>query len=291
MAFKHPAENYAKYLFFALSNPEQGKINEQLRLLGMAPLQTDQFVELRDAFPELPAGVSVLNKSDKAGRAWLRSVGIYGLVHRDRSIEEVFTLILGQRNVREKIEALLLGRVSPQEITFRLKKQRLASVPPAVIEDFRHYFWNTTIMGVSDWANYFSKDSGGGRTQSISDEYMTALLGGSKLALYRTGMQIEISNRDTLDEMKAELWALFKEAKTLPLSGKKVEMISVLIRSYLKVDERLAMSDAAIDDTLEKFSRFKVKSTESNIPSLADLAVTGTASDNAAKEILRSKEK
>jgi hypothetical protein len=161
------------------------------------------------------------------------------------------------------------------------------------VSEYRHYFWNTTLMGVSDWAEYFetdSKSSGTKRTLAEQHIYLAALHGGADVALYKSGIRKELDGKKILVEVQQELYNTFLEVRSLPLSESKVEMLSTITRGLARIDERIQAGDTALQDVLKKFEKFKVLTDSSTPPSLMDLAPTGTISKKSRADILNTRD-
>lgn len=289
MAFEHPAKFYVRYLLLVLEDPSREVINDQLSLYGIADLQTSQYEAIAKGMAPTPPDFKPHDKKHRVSAGWLKAMRIYGVVHQDEVTRQAFKL-LRDRKLREIVERLLLGGVTPMEAAFRLRDLKYR-VPDSVIAEFSHYFWNTQVMGMADWVDYFSRDSARGRTGNVQENYIAALHGGPELAMYRAGISVEINHKAMLEEVRDELVFTFREVKGLPLTSKKVEMLGTLARNIIKVDERLAASDAALQDVLKRFEKFRVIDDDEQVPSLLDLAPSGTVSDTSRAEILRSREK
>jgi hypothetical protein len=288
--FAHPAIYYIRYLLLVLPDPSRDEVNRQLALYGLGELKKEQFEQIAADLPDPPAGFRMHDRRHSPSVKWLKAVKIYSMVHRDQVVEAVFSKVLPNRKLRETLERLILGNVTPQEASYRLRELGF-KVADTVIAEFAHYFWNANALGVSDWADYFSKDASRGRTGYVSDGYLSALHGGPELALYRSGIQVEVDSKALLEEIQRELAFTFMEVRQLPLSQKKVEMMGTIVRNVVKVDERLSASDAALADVLKRFEKFVVVDDTSEVPSIVDLAASGTVSDTSRIEVQRSKER
>lgn len=284
---RHPAFNYAKYLYLTQESCEREELNETLALIGLAPFSAPQYEQLQEEMGTPPAGFSPWNPSHTASTRWLRQKKIYSLVHRDENIQAMFQ-VLGTPRLREAVERMLLGNVSHAEIAFRVRGLGWG-VPEQAVADFRHYFWNAPEMGLPDWTAYFASDDRG-RTKAI-DNYKTALTGGSRLALYRSGVEVEVDRKKALLEIYKELYFTFREVRTLPTSLKKVEMLANLSRSIARVDERIEAGDTALQDVLKKFEKFRVIGDTDVLPTAATLVTSGSLSDSRGKRLLANKER
>jgi len=287
MAHAHPAMFFAKSLWLALDDPTRENVNRELDKCGLAHLDPGQYKELLGSIDPTPGDFRPWDRWHTPSVKWLKRMGIFSLFHKDRVVHEMWTSILFDRKMREDVERLLIGNVSHLEAAYRLQKKGRA-VSDGAINEFRHYFWNTRIMGAGDWAHYFRQD--GTRTRDLQVGYMAVLHGGPELALYRTGVRTEIDSKQIFDDVMRELWATFQEVRTLPLSGQKVEMLSSLTRGLARTEERRQASDAALQDILKKFEKFRVLADTEQLPSLIDIAPSGTVSDKSRTEILISRE-
>jgi len=273
--FVHPATYYARYLVLVLDNPRE-ELNPALGRYGVAELDDAQVEEAIASVREQPIDFRPWDATHLPSSRWLRQRKIYSVLHQDAATTEMMAIV-AHRRLREAVERLLIGNVPHQEVAFRLQELGYR-VNESAVADFRHYFWNTEIMGAGDWAHYYRSDNRG-RTRDLQEQYDAARISGPQFALYRTGIRVEIDRRKTLEEMHRELYFTFQEVRALPLSDKKVEMLSNISRSVVRIEERLEAGDTALADVLRKFERFRLVSAPGEVPSMRDLAPTGTISD------------
>jgi hypothetical protein len=203
------------------------------------------------------------------------------MLHPDAATTSAQSDILLKPRVREVVERLILGNVPETEAALRLAKLGIHLTALAITE-FKHYFWNTSLMGLTDWAQYFTRDP---RSVHLETSYSAALHAGPELAMYRVGIEKELDNKKIMLEVQRELYASFQETKSLPLSHKKVEMLGTLARSLARIDERVQAGDTALQETLKKFEKFKVVANRSQLPTLHDLAKQGSVSNRSKSEI------
>lgn len=290
---RHPAEKFILFLCVTLEDAQDRNVNSTLRLHGLAPLERADLSRLRQLCA-VPEGFKAWDPNDAASKRWLRGLGIYSLVHPDETTRQMKDDILQVPSLREKVDTLLMGRVSPQEASYRLQKQGVL-VTPGAIEEYQHYFWDTQALGLSDWIAYFQSDAdpdeGSGRTVGRKSPLKSALLGGPDLAKYKVGIAQELDSKKILAELQQELYFTFREIKTLPVSEKKVVMLSAVTRSLARLDERISSSDQALQDTLKRFEKFKVITDTAKPPALSQLAPTGSVSSRSRMEIQISREK
>jgi len=280
--FAHPAQYYARYLVLVLNDPRK-ELNPALVLHGLAEMDPQQLVRVIEDVQDTPTDFRPWDPHHASSSRWLRAKKIYSLLHQDAAVADMMGIV-AHRRMRETIERMLIGNVGQQEVAHRLREVGY-SVSESAIADFRHFFWNTEIMGAGDWAHYFREDNRG-RTRDLQDQYEAARVSGPKFALYRSGIKVEVDRRKVLEEMHNELYFTFQEVRTLPTSEKKVEMLSSLSRGIVRLEERMEAGDTALSDVLRKFERFRVAASPATVPSMSELAPTGTLSDKGRRVLL-----
>lgn len=276
----------------AAEDISEGTINSTLRLYGLAPIEKEEYALLRaELDADQPEDLQLWNRAHVPTRNWLRKHKIHSLIFPDESAKEMSDQILKDPRLRQQIEVLLLGNVSHREISYRLQKKGFV-VGEIAIAEFRHYFWNTKEMGVADWARYFEADSsktGSGRTAATKTALRAALDCGPDLARYFVGIEQAIDGKKVLLELQAENYYVFQQLRAMPMSALKIDGLSIITRNLLRIDERISAGDMALQDTLRRFEQFKVRSDGSKVPSLVDLAPTGSVSQKSRGEILSSR--
>jgi len=288
----HPSHFFIKYLLVSQEDVSRSSVNSTLALHGMAPVEPAYLAKLREEVGTTPEDFRPWDKSHAVTSRWLRQQRIYSFFHPDDATFEMREKVLSSPPMRRRIEGMILGNVSAREISYRLQKAA-TPVNDIAISEYQHYFWNPEKMGLEDWSAYFDLDQGEegtGRTAVIASVYKLALNGGADVALYRMGVKRELDRKTIMLELQEELYYTFLETKTLPLSPKKVEMLTNLTRALSRVDDQLRSSDTTLHDVLKKFERFKVLSDQATVPRLIDLAPTGTVSQRSRTEIMMSKE-
>ena len=274
--FTHPATFYVRYLMLVQDDPRLASVNKTLAAVGLAELDRAQYAQIDADMQDQPRDFRPWDVSHGPSSRWLKSKKVFSLVHRDETSQGVFA-VLADRRMREVVERMLVGGVGHVELAYRLRNMGWNATEEAVA-DFRHYFWNTKIMGLGDWADYFRRD-GSGRTRDVQDGYAAALHAGPQLALYRSGVKVEVDRKKALEDVYSELVFTFHEVRTLATDMKKVEMLASLSRSISRIHERIDATDSALQDALDKYNKFRVLTDSSTPPSMSELAPTGTLSD------------
>lgn len=278
----HPAKFYIIFLMCTLEKPTLKNINTSLRSSGYVEIETEYLDTLKSSLPRTPTDFRPWDSKHRPSRSWLTKVGIYRMLHPDEYVNEMMDLIMARPRVRESVERLSLGNLEPSEISSKLSSKGY-HLSDNSIANYIHYFWNNKSMSLSDWSHYLEEDQ---RTSPEKGTYEGALKGGSAVALYRLGIESEVDTRRVMQELQSELYHSFLEIKALPMSIKKIEMLSAVTRSLTKIDERLQQSDSALTDVLKKFEKFRVKAPVEGFKSLGRIASKGSVSRNHQGDII-----
>ena len=270
----HPAFFFIKYLIVALPDSSEEMINDNLHLNGMSSATIQVIEKARSDVETQPASFSPWDKTHRPTKKWLTKQRIDSIVMQDEYVRYIDTHIISRPRDREVLERLLLAGLGPKETCFRLASLNV-HIPDTTIAAYRHYFWNTDIMSLSQWADYFRRDDSD-RINVTKNLYSVALHAGPEAALLRLGLKKQLDSKLIMQDVQKELYATFLETKTLPLSDKKVSMLTDLARGLAKIDERVQAGDSALLDTLKKFEKFKILTPQDNMKKIGDLAKKGT---------------
>ena len=282
----HPAEYFVKYLLVIGAALSHDDVNLNLEVHGLSEIGEEDFRRCQESVSKVPADFRPWDSKHRPTTRWLRKHKIYSLVHPDKHTTEMREKILLSPTLREKTETLVMSGVPFHEAAHQLKELG-HEVSDLAIAEFKHYFWNPDIMGIGNWAEYLDRDSSQ-RTHHLKAAYQLAVRAGPEAAGYRLGLRRELDGKKIMMEVRAELYHTFLETRTLPLSDKKVEMLGNLARGLARIDERVQAGDTALQETLKKFEKFKVLHGNKKVPSLIDLAPTGSVSNRSRDEILQS---
>lgn len=284
----HPAHYYIKYLLLSQDDTSKKAVDATLRATGLAQVSEDTLRGIRVSI-DVPENFRAWDKTDKASVSWLKKERVFSMFHPDPVVQDVHIGVLGNPRMRTDVEVLVLGSVPARDAALRMQKLK-KPISEQAFSEFRHYYWNPEVMGLTDWVDYLAKDDTR-RTRAVQSEFVAALKCGQDFALYKVGVETEVDSKEVLREIQRELYYTFQEVKALPVDAKKVEMLGHLARGMARVDERLAAGDAALTEVLRKFNKFKVATKKDEIPSLFDLAPSGSVSNKSRNEILTTREK
>lgn len=270
----HPAFFFIKYLIVALPDSSEEIVNSNLLLNGMATATVELIEKARAEASATPAEFRPWDSRHRGTTSWLKTQKIDTIVRQDEYVRNIDGMIIAKPRDREVLERLLLSGMSPKEVCYRLSGLDI-HIPDMTIAAYKHYFWNTDIMSLSQWSEYFKNDDSD-RINVTKGLYSSALHAGPEAALLRLGLKKQVDSKKIMVDIQKELYATFLETKALPLSDKKVSMLTDLARGLAKIDERVQAGDSALLDTLKKFEKFKILTPEDNMRKIADLSAKGT---------------
>jgi hypothetical protein len=280
----HPAEFFVKYLLVIGAALSYDDVNLNLEIHGISDISEEDFKRCQDS-TKPPADFRPWDAKHRPTTSWLRKNKIFSLVFPDKPVIEMREKILLAPPLREKVETLAMSGVPYHEISRQLRELG-HDISDLAVSEFAHYFWNSTLMGVGDWAEYLRTDSSK-RTFPLKEAYQLAVRAGPEAASYRMGIRRELDGKKIMMEVRAELYHTFLETRALPLSDKKVEMLGNLARGLARIDERVQAGDTALQETLKKFEKFKVLHGTKKVPTLLELSPTGSVSNRSREEIVQ----
>jgi hypothetical protein len=285
----HPAAVFITYLIVTGAALDRESLNVSLKGLGFAAISDAGYRNIKEQIPLPPDDFDFTDESHTPSVRYLRQLKIYNLCHQDDTTRQAIQL-LSRHALRLTVETLLLGKNSPREIAHRISKDlKEKDISGPSITEFRFYFWNSEAMTIQNWSDYFGADSGG-RTGIIHPlDTRTVLFCPPSVSIDMVGLKQRTDRQEVLEDVFQSLYTMFLQVKSLPMSKDKVEMLEGLTRGLLRTDDRLRSSDTALQETLRRFERFKVKTDSTEIPSLADLAPAGTVSGMSQGEVMRSR--
>ena len=199
----HPAFFFIKYLIIALPDSSEEIINDNLHLNGMASASIEVIEKARADVETQPADFSPWDKSHKPTKKWLVKQQVDSIVMQDTYIRYIDSHIVSKPRDREILERLLLAGLGPKEVCFRLSTMDI-QIPDTTIAAYRHYFWNTDIMSMSQWAEYFKNDDSD-RINVTKNLYSVALHAGPEAALLRLGLKKQLDSKKIMVDVQKEL--------------------------------------------------------------------------------------
>jgi hypothetical protein len=220
------------------------------------------------------------DKRHKPSVKFLKAQRVYAMHHPNRSVEIMQDRILSDPQARWNVEKMLLARtLDAKFIANRLNARYHFLLTPRAIELYKHFFFDVESLGLDDWAYHMSARTDGKAMMSIAQV-------GAPLALYRAGIRQTIESKTMVKKAQQMIYMTLLEVDELPLSERKVAMLTKLTRSLLNTDERLRQSDMAVAEVLKQFERFRMQRRDVGPASIHSLAPSGNYSGSGLEEEL-----
>ena len=276
---RHPSENFLKYL---MTSSHQWALNDDwVRMtvlqLGYPKIDNDYLLWLRSTLAaRLPAGFDPQNRYHRESVRFLRSEGIYSIHNPDKVIKEA-NLIVTNLRARPIIESLLLGRMDPKDVAKKVNSRLGEFFTSEGIETYAHYYWNTGLLKVEDWAQLLSDYDVQRRNA------MAIVQVGPSLALHKMGFQQAIDSKTILKETMEALYFDMREWKAEPRSESRTTALTRIARGMVQLDAQLSQADSALKDSLRAFEQFRMQHAQASVPGIKDLAPDGNYSNSGAK--------
>lgn len=278
---RHPSENFIKYLM--TSGHPQSDSNDWVQMMltsyGFPMPQTDYLIWLRsDVTSKMPADFQPNNRYHAASRSFMKSEGIFGMHTRDKAINEANSIVMNIR-ARAIVENLLLGRIEPEEVAKKINSKMGAFYTKEGIDAYRHYYWQTSLLRVEDWAQLLEN-------YDIQKQNALAIVQvGASMALHKTGFQQAIDSKSMLRTMQESIFFDFQEWRTKKHGTERTRALATLAKSAVMVDEQLSQADSALKDSLKAFEQFRMETEKAAVPGIQDVAVIGNYSGSGARMI------
>ena len=175
---------------------------------------------------------------------WLRDQKVYDLVVRRPKVIAASAL-LGTGNLRQKLEAMLIGEVPNETITQVLLKYFGKEVDSEVVDYYRHYFWNTGLLGLDDCKEFLDGYPHGGGLWSI---YVASDPNSALLAI---GEPLELKSEDMLKYMTDQAYTNFRTTAATDPTDQRVSASAkiwadIALRGVDLQDKQRSSTDTAL---------------------------------------------
>lgn len=277
---RHPSEYFIRYL---LTKPlpqaqDNNWIRQGVQALGF-PAPPDTLVErLRsEMYPELPQNYEPSNRYNRESMRFLKKFHIRSIHNPDRHVQQAF-LILPNFKVRRIVEKLLLGRMDPKEVAKKVNARTEQFFTVESIRVYCHYYWNCGLMKTADWSDFFEAYD-----QSDASRSMAIVHSGPAMALHVTGYQQNLDSKAMLKDVQESMYFDFLSWKNKPTSPDKTSAMTRIAGAMSKTDVRLSEADSALKESLKAFEMFRMKASQTEVPSIDSVAPAGNFSDSGEK--------
>jgi len=221
---------------------------------------------------------------------WLRDNKLYDLVVRRPKVVAASTL-LGTGNLRQKLEAMLLGEVPVDVIRDVISKYFGKEIDEEVIGYYAHYFWNKDLLDLDDWKALLDKYQHGSSLWSVyvaSDPHA---------ALLAVGEPLQLKPEDMLKYMTDQAFSNFRavasaDPTNVKTTGSAKTWADIALRG-LDLQER---AKSSTDTALQMLEMIMLRFSEDTPPSAEELQARGgkiiqMSGPNAPKRLTDGEEK
>ena len=261
----HPCHYFVKFMI--LQGWPDGEtvdtVNETLRSYGLPEIHTEEFDQIRQAL-EPPKSFNFGAQTHRLTTKFMKEERVHTLwTNKKEDMGSVDIICLPQ--IRETVQLLLLGRFSSREISDRIRRKFKKTFTPRAISVFRHYFWNSDVMGMQDIRNLMFK-------HPMRDAFMASMYGSKSQALFRAGFSPAIDGRKALREAHRNLAMRMEATRILPDTKDTIRMVATLAKELVGVHNALHGEGAGVEDMMKELQRFIMERDAPNVVPLHKLA-------------------
>jgi hypothetical protein len=181
----HPSHYYVKFVlvqgWIIDPPPDHESITLALQVMGLPGLSENEFNRIRHMM-EIPTNLVFSNQRHQPTIDFMKKEKIFTIWQQDEAVKGVLNKLMENLRVRDRLDILLMGRVSSTEIVTRLNALFTLTTPitERMVDAYKHYFWNPDLLNLRDWDKLLEDDP-------RSDALIAAYLCGPEQAFYRAG--------------------------------------------------------------------------------------------------------
>lgn len=149
-----PAEYYIRYRLVRDAAKPLGVIEEDLNRDLVFPPHKDTLQRLRDEM-QIPTKFNPRDLLDHVSQAFLRRHRIWSMWHPRRGTKEAVE-IFRDRRARALLQTLISSPTPEQGIFEIFLRKAKLPLSDQGLSEFRHYFWNISLLNVQELQNYTS---------------------------------------------------------------------------------------------------------------------------------------
>jgi len=254
---RQPNEYWLKYMIlFSGSTLEQ--IVSTATLYQMRPPTLAYLRELRTELDQSkPPRFSGVNPTS---RAWIRRQRIWSLATSDPDATAARDL-LSDNKVRPVLEALLLADASIPDVARYITAITNRNLKPAVIDKYRHYFWNRNLLSDAEWRVFLDP---------LPDRYvMLSYYGrGLEFVLWKFGHRIALSKQDILQAVLHESAMRFIETGSMPNTMNTSIAAKNWADTVFKAIDQLDKTGDSVKEVVEELRAVAIKLGRRDISSI-----------------------
>lgn len=195
---------------------------------------------------------------------WLKELRVYDYIRKYPAVEQAISL-LGLNEVREKLEALILGRVSPADLSYIIQESCGIRFDDEVYGYYRHFFWNPECMSSLDWDAFFPAYATGDLLEGVY------AANDQNAALAKAGLGLNLDVGDIVDMLAADSYARYKALGHSPTDEDTRKSAQVWANILLRASEIKVKSGDVSVKMLELLESFRLDTDPTERKSIQDL--------------------
>ena len=249
---RHPSERFITSLL--ITGKSDDEIIESIAEHGLPSLGAvygDYLTKLRlSVIPNMPKGYTGYRDED---RAYLKALGVDGLIHPDSIVTRALTL-LELPFVRRDAFLGVLGRVDYDTLANHLGDKVGRAVTATHISTLKHYYYDVDMLSPDQWFDIFSMIP----NETESATHHACLVGGPIVASYKLGLDRHVTVKEAVQEVVSALYTTLYEVRDWPASPAKVKLLSDTMGSLAKAHSVLNTSDQELAAVASELRTFKL---------------------------------
>lgn len=255
-----PSEYYIKYLLSESGLDDQETIRKHLNQLGLDPRGRTYIERLDEELGERPDPYRPEDPSHYPTVLWLKQHRIHDMWRMTPAVQEA-VMMLDDLPLRDKLHPLLLSSLAPTDIIRHVRKFTRLRLTRRALLLYSHYFWNKRIMSQSSWVRYLRAAPGGdvcraGLTLSpdVSKAQLPHLLGLSGPPAWQ--------GPDAIARVAQIAYSKVLRMEHEPPGPDDARALRAYTEVMHRADEIMQRSGSAIQEVLQAFQSFKMRTDE-----------------------------
>jgi len=204
-------------------------------------------------------------------KTWLKEKGIHDLWYPHPHVQEAYK-ILSSPQLRADVQQLLLSPLRVEEVTKRLNEHHDAKMTVEGIQAFAHYFWNKSLLPMSDWIEYLED-------KPLAAENITMLRitpdVAQTLVPWVAGLAGPPSSLNTgtvARRMRDVAFLKVLEIERSPATLAHSKMMKNYMDVIRAAETEMRQSDVALRDVLKAFEKFRLRKDVEEIKPIEEVA-------------------
>jgi len=265
---RSPAEFYIRYRLIAAPDADPVELAQELEREMVFSPAPDYLPRLRAEMQPLEV-FRPYDKTHLPSQQFLVRWGVWSYFHPHTGTRQAMQIFENER-ARQQMEILLSGP-NPDGVIIDVVKARMGlPLGDAGLREFRHYFWNTSLLRLEELSAYVTKyfsDKNLVQAMHLTKNQANSILSLSKMGVQRA----KIDDEQTMQTMR-QLFELecFESSNRKSTMGRTTAM-RMALDGYLTVTKELSALAAANGNLTDEVERFRADVRAMDNPTLLQL--------------------